>query len=51
MLVTLHPIVTPCNWGQGQKVLIRKDIPMKDALLYKAAEIKPWFKLAPCPER
>lgn len=50
MLVTAHPVVCPCNWGQGQKVLIRKDVPAKDAAEYKAAEIKPYFKLAPCPE-
>lgn len=50
MLVTLHPVVCPCNWGQGQKVLIRKDVSAKDAAEYKSAEIKPWFRLAPCPD-
>lgn len=50
MLVTLHPVVCPCNWGQGQKVLMRKDVPVKDVTEYRAAEIKPWFRLAPCPD-
>lgn len=50
-MVTFHPIVCPCNWGQGQQVMMRRDTSLQEAVKYKAADIKPWFKLAPCPEK
>lgn len=50
MMTTYHPIVCPANWGQGQQVFIRKEVETKDAVEYRCAEIKPWFRVAPCPD-
>ena len=81
LIINFHPIVCPCNWGQGQQVLMRNSTAIsgggagigggkgsssgknnnsnnsntnndtKEMIEYKATAIKPWFKLAPCPEK
>lgn len=45
-----HRVVCPSNWGQGQEVMLQKDISSEEAANYRYVEIKPWFKLTPCPE-
>jgi alkyl hydroperoxide reductase subunit AhpC len=51
MMTIYHPIACPANWAQGQQVLIKKDVSTQDAAEYRCVEIKPWFRLAPCPEK
>mmetsp|Transcript_6761 Transcript_6761/g.7375 ORF Transcript_6761/g.7375 Transcript_6761/m.7375 type:complete len:217 (-) Transcript_6761:146-796(-) len=51
MMVIYHPIACPANWAQGQQVMIKKDVATSDAADYRCVEIKPWFRLAPCPEK
>jgi alkyl hydroperoxide reductase subunit AhpC len=41
--------VCPSNWGQGQDILLSTDITKDESTLFRFTEIKPWFKLAPCP--
>ncbi len=45
-----HKVVTPCNWGQGQDVFINNEVPIEQTKQYRYFEMKPWFKLTPCPE-
>ncbi len=45
-----HKVVTPCNWGQGQDVFINNEVPVEQTKQYRYFEMKPWFKLTPCPE-
>lgn len=45
-----HRIVTPCNWGFGQDVLIQNDVSNEEASHMRFAIIKPYFRLASCPE-
>ena len=52
-VVTLQRVVCPSNWGSGQDVLVRSDVPSSEAtkILPKGfVEIKPWFRLTPCPD-
>ncbi len=49
-LTTTHRVVCPSNWGQGQEVLLQEGISVEEAALYRYVEIRPWFKLTPCPE-
>lgn len=49
-LSTHQKCVCPSNWGQGQDVLLSTDITKDEATLFRYTEIKPWFKLAPCPD-
>ncbi len=51
MMVDTHPIVCPCNWGQGQQVMIKPEVTGKEIADYRYSELKPWFKLAPCPDK
>jgi alkyl hydroperoxide reductase subunit AhpC len=51
MMTIYHPIACPANWAQGQQVLIKRDVSTQDAADYRCVEIKPWFRLAPCPEK
>lgn len=49
-LSTYKKVLTPANWGQGQDVLLSEDITKDEATEFRFTEIKPWFKLTPCPE-
>lgn len=51
MVATYHPVVCPVNWGQGQQVMMKVTVTDKDADEYRYTELKPWFKLLPCPEK
>jgi hypothetical protein len=51
MLSNYHPVVCPANWGQGQPVVIKKDVPTREVAEYRPVEIKPWFRVASCPEK
>lgn len=51
MMVIYHPVACPANWAQGQQLMIKKDVSTHDAADYRCVEIKPWFRLAPCPEK
>lgn len=33
------------------QVLVKKDVTTADAADYRPVEIKPWFRVAPCPEK
>lgn len=52
-VVTLQRVVCPSNWGNGQDVLVRNDVSSAEAtktLPKGFVEIKPWFRLTPCPD-
>lgn len=49
-LVTKHKIVVPCNWGIGQDVMLNNDVPSEQQDSFRFVEVRPWFKLTPCPE-
>jgi alkyl hydroperoxide reductase subunit AhpC len=50
-LVGQHRIVCPSNWGIGQDVMLSTDIPEDEQESnYRFVEVRPWFKLTPCPE-
>eukprot|EP01038_Epipyxis_sp_PR26KG_P005100 gene5100-7109_t len=49
-LTSYHNVICPANWGQGQELMLRKDISPEEAAAYRYVEIKPWFRLTPCPE-
>lgn len=52
-VVTLQRVVCPSNWGSGQDVLVRGDVSSAEAtktLPKGFVEIKPWFRLTPCPD-
>lgn len=51
ILTSYHPIITPANWGQGGQVVIKKEVSTSEAADYRPVEIKPWFRVAPCPEK
>lgn len=45
-----HKVVVPSNWGQGQDVFINNEVPEEQVKQYRYFEMKPWFKMTPCPE-
>jgi alkyl hydroperoxide reductase subunit AhpC len=45
-----NKILTPCNWGQGQDILLSGDITKDEATMFRFTEVKPWFRLAPIPD-
>ena len=45
-----NKILTPCNWGQGQDIILSRDITKDESTLFRFTEIKPWFRLAPVPD-
>ena len=52
-LVTYHSVVCPSNWGAGQDVMVNNAVTNEEAqkrLPIGFAEMKPWFRLTPCPE-
>ena len=52
-VTTYHSVVCPSNWGAGQDVMVNNDVSNEEAqkrLPKGFAEIKPWFRLTPCPE-
>ena len=49
-MVTIHRVVCPSNWGHGQEVMVQKDATVEEAANYRYVEIKPWFRLTPCPD-
>jgi peroxiredoxin len=49
IMTSYHRVVTPANWAQGQEVLLNPEITPEEAQNYRFAQIKPYFKLSPCP--
>jgi alkyl hydroperoxide reductase subunit AhpC len=49
-LALTHRIVTPSNWGMGQDVLLHNDVTNEEANHLRFAVVKPYFRLAACPE-
>jgi thioredoxin-dependent peroxiredoxin len=49
-LTTYHRVVCPSNWAIGQEVMLNNEMQPEEAAQYRFVEIKPWFKLTPCPE-
>ena len=49
-MVTLHKVVCPSNWGQGQDVMLQKEITEEEENNYRFVEVRNWFKLTPSPE-
>ena len=49
--ISIHyRVVIPTNWGMGQDVLVHPDMSNEEAASMRFATIKPYFRLAPCPE-
>lgn len=49
-MVTMHKVVAPSNWCQGQEVMLKRDVTPEEAAEYRYVEIKEWFKVTSCPE-
>ena len=49
IMTNYHRVVTPANWAQGQEVLLNPEITPEEAQNYRYAQIKPYFRLSPCP--
>ena len=49
-LVSQHRIVCPSNWGIGQDVMLQTEISEEEESSYRFVEVRPWFRLTPCPE-
>ena len=49
-IVTKHKIVCPSNWGNGQDVMLQTDVTEEEENSYRFVEVRPWFKLTPCPD-
>ena len=49
-MVTQHRVVCPSNWGQGQDVMMQSELTAEEEANYRFVEVRPWFKLTPCPE-
>ena len=50
LMTTYHRVVVPSNWGQGQDVMLHPECTLDEATLYRFVEVRPWFRIASCPD-